>query len=424
MLPFYTLDIDLNDETGVSFNALVDVPAHLKSFDAFANKKPIAFDLNEEKRIVTGVMISAGTPIYRPADEQAPEHYVIFKAEAIERIRKKFHKQQLGAALNEMHDLNKKIDGVYMIQSYIIGGPKNPACPEVFANLNLQPGTWIASYQVDNEQVWNDIKQGKFNGFSVEGIFIREEAKVKTSQGMKAAAGRFGSVSEVSKWTINIDQDSYEVGEKLTITEQWGEEMPVTTPLRAGEYTLEDGSRILVDSDGIIRNKFKQIQKMKKSSLFAWVFGAVAATFAELTTAEGVVLMYEGELAEGLPVFVEVDGEQVPAPEGPHQVEIDGVNKIITLDANGVIVTIEDVEGEPTGEEMITQKDFKAFMTEYHNKLETQLKEADDVIKRQSDVITAQGKELEDLKAFASSRFSYSPKKVGKGSELTYRDLL
>jgi hypothetical protein len=179
MLPFYELTINDNDETGVSFNALVDVPAHLKNFVAFGKNKTVKYNFNEEERMVVGVMMSANTFIYRPADEGAPDHNVFFKAETIKQIRKKFHRQQLGTAMNEMHDPNRKVSGVTMIDSYIIGGDKNPTAPEVFKNLNLQDGTWIASYYVENNEVWNKVKSGEFQGFSVEGIFDRSQIDVR-----------------------------------------------------------------------------------------------------------------------------------------------------------------------------------------------------------------------------------------------------
>ena len=80
MLPFYELTINDNDETGVSFNALVDVPAHLKNFVAFGKNKTVKYNFNEEERMVVGVMMSANTFIYRPADEGAPDNNVFFKA--------------------------------------------------------------------------------------------------------------------------------------------------------------------------------------------------------------------------------------------------------------------------------------------------------------------------------------------------------
>jgi hypothetical protein len=36
---------------------------------------------------------------------------------------------------------------------------------------DVKEGSWFGSFKVENEEVWNMIKDGKVKGFSVEGIF-------------------------------------------------------------------------------------------------------------------------------------------------------------------------------------------------------------------------------------------------------------
>jgi len=72
-LPVYEIAIDLNDpETTVSFNSLVEFPAHEKNFEMFGKK--IKYEFNEEQQVITGIAISADTPIYR-YDENSKEEY-------------------------------------------------------------------------------------------------------------------------------------------------------------------------------------------------------------------------------------------------------------------------------------------------------------------------------------------------------------
>jgi hypothetical protein len=186
MLPIY--DIEVDNDSGVDFNAFVDSPAHMKGFIAFGKDQAVRYSFNEEKRIVTGVMISANTLIYRGARPEigVGEHYVKFAPETIEQIQRNFHKKGYHNNVNLMHDPTKQVDGVYMVESYIIGSdPKKPKAPEVFSNQNLADGTWIASYKVENDQVWNMVKSGKFYGFSVEGMFGIKEVKIKKQIKMK-----------------------------------------------------------------------------------------------------------------------------------------------------------------------------------------------------------------------------------------------
>ena len=208
MLPIY--DIEVDSDSGVDFNAFVDAPAHMKGFIAFGKDQTIRYSFNEEKRIVTGVMISANTLIYRSARPSLnmPEHYVKFAPETIEQIQRNFHKNGYHNNVNLMHDPSKKVEGVFMVESYIVGNdPKQPKAPEVFANQKLADGTWIASYKVENDQVWDMVKSGKFYGFSVEGMFGVKEVKIQKSIKMsKSKKGLFSYIFGGGEEEANTEQ--------------------------------------------------------------------------------------------------------------------------------------------------------------------------------------------------------------------------
>lgn len=176
MLPFYELVIDESENTGVDFNAFVLRPAHGKPYFAFNKEQKIQYFFNEEKRIVTGVMISANTPIYR----SNPDRFVLFKPETIRKIRIKNILNGYADNVNEEHNPNKVIKGVKMVSDYIISHVGQ--IPQRFRGLNLQVGTWIRSYKIDNPTTWNKIKSGEFGGYSVEGFFDQVEIKLKTNK--------------------------------------------------------------------------------------------------------------------------------------------------------------------------------------------------------------------------------------------------
>ena len=81
-LPVYEIMIDLQDtDTTVSFNSLVVHPAHEKLFDTFSKQRKYQF--NDDEQIITGIAISADTPIYRREDDTNEEYYVVFTPKAI-----------------------------------------------------------------------------------------------------------------------------------------------------------------------------------------------------------------------------------------------------------------------------------------------------------------------------------------------------
>jgi hypothetical protein len=39
---------------------------------------------------------------------------------------------------------------------------------------NIPDGSWVATFSVENDEVWELIKSGEYSGFSLEGFFIEK----------------------------------------------------------------------------------------------------------------------------------------------------------------------------------------------------------------------------------------------------------
>jgi len=77
--------------------------------------------------------------------------------------------------------------------------------------------------------------------------------------------------------------------------------------------------------------------------------------FADVSLLDGTVLTYEGELVPGTAIFVKTeDGEEIPAPEGTHELGglFEGVS--IVLDAEGIVLEVIDERSE--GEEVPSEE--------------------------------------------------------------------
>lgn len=164
------LDIEDDDMySGVEAISFVDNPAIEINWQTYnKNKKPIErFALNEVKRIVTSPVMLAETPIYRYSEELG-EYYVKYSADTIFRMRNKYIMEGRQNSVNEDHDPKKKVQNVYMVESFIVGDKvKSELYPD------LPSGTWVASFYITNEKYWNEkIMSGEFKGFSLEGFFI------------------------------------------------------------------------------------------------------------------------------------------------------------------------------------------------------------------------------------------------------------
>ena len=168
--PLFRIVVNEEDETGVDFVSLVDKPAIQKDFLAFNNRQRYAVQ-NEEKRIITGAAMIADLPIYR-FDEQRGEFYVVFDADTIWTIAKKFVRKGFYNAVNTDH-ANPVDAGVFMIESYFVNRERGIMPPKGFEEV--PDGSWFVSYLVDNDEVWDKVKAGEWKGFSVEGIFDMEK---------------------------------------------------------------------------------------------------------------------------------------------------------------------------------------------------------------------------------------------------------
>lgn len=124
---------------------------------------------DEEQKIVSGPLMIADLPIYRKDDEG--EYYVMFSKEQIKKIVQRFFKKGYQAKVNIEH--GKPATGVYMFESYIIDRERGVNPPKGFEDV--ANGSWFGSFKVENDDLWQKVKDGTFKGFSVEGLFKYEK---------------------------------------------------------------------------------------------------------------------------------------------------------------------------------------------------------------------------------------------------------
>lgn len=124
--------------------------------------------IDNEKRLVTAPVMIAETAIPR-FNPDLGKYYVKFSKDTIEKMMKKYFKENKIHKVNTNHDPRQQKDGIYMMESYIVGDRTDS---RIFPDL--PEGSWVATYYVDNDEVWEKIKDGEYNGFSLEGYFIEK----------------------------------------------------------------------------------------------------------------------------------------------------------------------------------------------------------------------------------------------------------
>jgi hypothetical protein len=181
-LPIFKLEIvdDVNADTEVDFVALVDRPAIEKSFVAFNDQKQQFAIQDEEEKIISGPLMLSDTPIYR--NDVNGEYYVVFTKDTIKQIAQKFFKKGYQSNVNLMHDSGQTVSGLTMFESWISDQKRGISPMKGFENV--PDGSWFGSFKVENDEVWQMIKDGQVKGFSVEGVFNYRKTGIKNVQQM------------------------------------------------------------------------------------------------------------------------------------------------------------------------------------------------------------------------------------------------
>lgn len=247
-IPIFEARIVDSDE-GIANISLVDFPAVESNFLAFAkNKMPQKFAVeNEEQRMIIGVLMRADFPIYRYSAEYG-EYYLRFSKESVRIMAEKLFKDGNQNSVNIMHLENSNVDGVNMIQAFIKDTEKGIS-PAGFEDI--EDGSLFAQFKVENDDIWEQIKEGTFKGFSIEGLFdtvqvdfskIKQNKTIglmaKLKERLKKLLQEFAEV-ETDKGTLYI-QGELEVGVEVFDGED--------NPAEDGEYTTDD--KVIVVADG------------------------------------------------------------------------------------------------------------------------------------------------------------------------------
>jgi len=176
-LPIYKITKPKEGLGGIFEVAFVDEPAIIKNFLMF--NKQQRFEVQKDRQLITTPVLIADLPIYR-RDNVKGEFYVVFDKESVKDLQYEFMKTNKLHKVNEMHDSDKPISDVFMVNSFLSDKQMGINPPELFKDL--PDGTWFATYHIANKDTWNNfIKTGKFKGVSVEGVFdlVNEKAELE-----------------------------------------------------------------------------------------------------------------------------------------------------------------------------------------------------------------------------------------------------
>ena len=152
--------------------SLVEDEAVESGFIALSKQKqPMNFKIhNEEKRMLYGVALRANFPIYRCYGQD--EFYLTFDSNAIERLVNKFMSNygQKSFTIDHM----ESAEGIVITESWLVKDTENDKS-NALGLENVSEGSWIIGCKINNDEIWQSIKEGRWHGFSIESWIDMEE---------------------------------------------------------------------------------------------------------------------------------------------------------------------------------------------------------------------------------------------------------
>ena len=149
--------------------SLVEYPAIESNFICLSEEKPIQVCLEQdEKHMVFGAVLIPDKPIYRYNQEE--EYYLRFPKETIEVLAHEYLQNDNIYSFTQQHKENA--DGVSIIESWVKTSNNDKS---VDLGIDAPIGTWFVGAKIDNEEIWQGIKDGSMKGFSVESFLNFDE---------------------------------------------------------------------------------------------------------------------------------------------------------------------------------------------------------------------------------------------------------
>jgi hypothetical protein len=160
---------DTAENDGIEALSLVKFPATEENWVALNNHRIEFKSIDDEKRIIIGLALVPDKLIYRKNGDY--EYNIKFSKETVKKAGQLYLKKLNNNNATLEH--KTEVDGVSVVESWIVENPKMDK--SAIYNLNAIEGSWAVIMSIENDKVWQEIKDGTYLGISVEGYFSDEQ---------------------------------------------------------------------------------------------------------------------------------------------------------------------------------------------------------------------------------------------------------
>ena len=158
-----------SERFGVEAISLVEFPAIEENWVFFSKDNFLSLaKLDEEKKTLVGAVLIPEKEIPRFDQEENEEYVVYFSKETIKQAQELFMVNLRNN--NATYEHNVPIEGLSVVESWIKEDEKFDKSSQ-FGFEKMPIGTWFVKMKINNDEVWNKVKNKEVKGFSIEGYF-------------------------------------------------------------------------------------------------------------------------------------------------------------------------------------------------------------------------------------------------------------
>ena len=164
-----------NAELAIDAVSLVEFPAIESDWVALNKDTNISLaKVDEDKKLLIGAALIPDKRIYRYNQETQKEYFVFFSKETIKKASELYLMNNNQSSATLEHDT--KLSGITAVESWIVAD-KDRDKSAVYG-IDVPEGTWMLSLKVDNEDIWQKVKDKSVKGYSIEGYFTQKMSKL------------------------------------------------------------------------------------------------------------------------------------------------------------------------------------------------------------------------------------------------------
>ena len=202
-----------SERFGVEAISLVEFPAIEENWVFFNKDNFLSLaKLDEEKKTLVGAVLIPEKEIPRYDQELNEEYIVYFSKETIKQAQELF----MSTLRNNNATFEHKvpIEGLSVVESWIKEDEKYDKSSQ-FGFEKMPLGTWFVKMKVNNDEVWQKVREKSVRGFSIEGYFTDKLIEASKKRAYKDIENKIAVVGALDGEPLFATKEEAEAYAKL-----------------------------------------------------------------------------------------------------------------------------------------------------------------------------------------------------------------